>query len=301
VRPLFDDDHEAYRESFQTFLSREGDGDDVFAKAVENGFASMAVPEDRGGAGIDDRRFGVVVTEELALCGRAALGLVFAAHDEAVRRLDVGADRLAAVALGSLEGVAGGMWADDVLFWDGSRLVHFAADAAARTASDEGIGMQGAGFADFSLDGVDLEDVPDDGLVTDLQIGLAVLALAGARHALGLTLEYVADRKAFGVPIASFQNTRYALAAVSAEIETAQAFLDDVVARDRNPARAAAAKLCATEIQARAVDAGLQFHGGYGYMTEYPISLAYADARFLRLYGGTSESLKDTLASALGM
>jgi acyl-CoA dehydrogenase len=301
MRPLFDDEHEAYRESFRSFLAREGDSEDVFAKAVAHGFASMSVPEERGGAGIDDRRFGVVVTEELGLTGRPGLGLVFAAHDEAVRRLERDAGRLAAIAFGSLECVAGGLWADDVLFHDGDRLVAFAAADAERTPSPEGIGMQGAGLADFSIDGTDVEELADDGFAADVQLAVAVLALAGARHALDLTLAYVADRKAFGVPIASFQNTRYALGAVSAEIETAQAFLDDVVVRDRSPARAAAAKLTATEIQARAVDIGLQLHGGYGYMTEYPISLAYADARFLRLYGGSSESLKGILAGALGM
>jgi alkylation response protein AidB-like acyl-CoA dehydrogenase len=302
MRPLFADEHEAYRESFRSFLAREAESDDVFAKAVGHGFASMAVPEERGGAGIDDRRFGVVVAEELALAGLTGLGLVLATHNEAVRWIaDAAAEHLVAFAHGSLDGVVGGMSADVVVWWDGERLVQFDAAAASPTASGAGIGLASAGFADFSVDGVDLMEVPAESWAVDLQLSLAVLALAGARHALALTLEYVADRKAFGVPIASFQNTRYALAAVSAEIESAQAFLDDCVLRDRTPARAAAAKLTATEIQARAVDAGLQLHGGYGYMLEYPISHAYADARFLRLYGGASESLKDTLAGALGM
>ncbi|MEA2170770.1 MAG: acyl-CoA dehydrogenase [Solirubrobacteraceae bacterium] len=303
ARPLFDDDHEAYRESFRSFIAREADGDirTVFAKAAEHGFASMAVPEDRGGAGIEDRRFGAVVAEELGLAGHAGLGLIVATHNEVcVPALGehAQAGRLAAFAIGSTDRVPGGMVADDLVVADGDRVFTFAIED--RTPSEEGFGLTGVGFADIEVpDDVTELDAPT--WAVDQQLAIAVLALAGARHALSLTLGYVADRKAFGVPIASFQNTRYALAAVSAEIEAAQAFLDDCVLRDRTPARAAAAKLTATEIQGRAVDAGLQFHGGYGYMLEYPISSAYADARFLRLHGGTSEALKDVLAGALGM
>ena len=303
MRRIFEDEHATYREAFRQFLKQETTEDvrAVFAKAAEHGFASMAVAEDRGGAGIEDRRFGVIVAEELAHAGCAALGLIMATHnDVCVRALGdrAQADRLVAFAHHRLERVVGGLYADDVVMVaeDGRVTV---APIENRQASEEGLGLAGAGFADLEIGEPTELQAPE--LAVDVQFAIAVLALAGARHALELTLAYVVDRKAFGVPIASFENTRFALAGVSAEIEAAQAFLDDCVLGDRTPARAATAKLVATGLQDRAVDVGVQLHGGYGYMVEYPISLAYADARFLRLYGGADHELKTALAGALGV
>jgi alkylation response protein AidB-like acyl-CoA dehydrogenase len=130
-----------------------------------------------------------------------------------------------------------------------------------------------------------------------------VAAVAGARRALAITIDYVLDRKAFGRPIASFQNTRHVLAGISADIDAAQVFADACVAEraegSLTETRAAALKLHCSELYGATVDAGLQLHGGYGYMMEYPIAHAYADARFWRLAGGTSELLKDRIADAL--
>ncbi|MEU6372566.1 acyl-CoA dehydrogenase family protein [Streptomyces sp. NPDC046909] len=134
---------------------------------------------------------------------------------------------------------------------------------------------------------------------------VAVGSVAQARAALDTTVDYVRERQVFGKPVASFQNTKFELAAVSAEIEAAQAVLDravlELVAGELSGADAARVKLFCTETQARAVDRCLQLFGGYGYMTEYPIARLYADARITRIYAGTSEVMKVIIAKSLGL
>ena len=134
---------------------------------------------------------------------------------------------------------------------------------------------------------------------------VAVGSVAQARAALDATVEYVKERKVFGAPVASFQNTKFELAAVAAEVEAAQAMLDravlELVAGELSGADAAKVKLFCTEVQARAVDRCLQLFGGYGYMLEYPIARLYADARVARIYAGTSEVMKVIIAKSLGL
>ncbi|MET9970536.1 acyl-CoA dehydrogenase family protein, partial [Streptomyces sp. NPDC006356] len=134
---------------------------------------------------------------------------------------------------------------------------------------------------------------------------VAVGSVAQSRAALDTTLDYVRERKVFGSPVASFQNTKFELAAVAAEIEAAQALLDravlELVDGRLSGADAAKVKLFCTEMQARAVDRCLQLFGGYGYMEEYPISRLYADARITRIYAGTSEVMKVIIAKSLGL
>ncbi|NNN28870.1 acyl-CoA dehydrogenase [Streptomyces sp. S3(2020)] len=134
---------------------------------------------------------------------------------------------------------------------------------------------------------------------------VAVGSVAQARAALDTTVDYVRERQVFGRPVASFQNTKFELAAVSAEIEAAQAMLDravlELVVGELSGADAARVKLLCTETQARAVDRCLQLFGGYGYMAEYPISRLYADARITRIYAGTSEVMKVIIAKSLGL
>ncbi|WP_053753666.1 acyl-CoA dehydrogenase family protein [Streptomyces sp. MMG1533] len=134
---------------------------------------------------------------------------------------------------------------------------------------------------------------------------VAVGSVAQARAALDTTIAYVKDREVFGKPLASFQNTKFELAAVAAEIEAAQAMLDravlELVAGDLSGPDAAKVKLFCTEMQARAVDRCLQLFGGYGYMAEYPTSRLYADARITRIYAGTSEVMKVIIAKSLGL
>ncbi|MFF9204068.1 acyl-CoA dehydrogenase family protein [Streptomyces sp. NPDC014986] len=134
---------------------------------------------------------------------------------------------------------------------------------------------------------------------------VAVGSVAQARAALDTTLAYVKERKVFGTAVASFQNTKFELAAVEAELEAAQAVLDravlELVDGRLSGADAAKVKLFCTEVQARAVDRCLQLFGGYGYMLEYPIARLYADARITRIYAGTSEVMKVIIAKSLGL
>jgi long-chain-acyl-CoA dehydrogenase len=135
------------------------------------------------------------------------------------------------------------------------------------------------------------------------RLSIAVSGLAAARAALNWTISYVRERKAFGQSIGSLQNTRFVLAEVATEVDVAQAYIDRCVDAlmidDLTPEDAAKAKWWATELQGRVVDRCLQLHGGYGYMQEYPIARAYADARVTRIYGGATEVMKDLIGKSL--
>jgi len=137
------------------------------------------------------------------------------------------------------------------------------------------------------------------------RLSIAVTGVAAARAALGWTLEHVRERTAFGTPIGSFQNTKFVLAEVKTEVDIAQAYIDQCVrqlnAGELSSADAAQAKYWCTELQQRAVDRCLQLFGGYGFMTEYPIGRAYADARVTTIYGGTTEVMKTIIARSLGL
>jgi alkylation response protein AidB-like acyl-CoA dehydrogenase len=155
------------------------------------------------------------------------------------------------------------------------------------------LGDEGSGFAQLTA------KLPQE------RTSLAISALAEARAALEMTLRYVSERKAFGTTIGSFQNTKFVLAEIATEIDVAQAFVDQCVDRlgegALSAADAAKAKWWCTELQGRAVDRCLQLHGGYGYMSEYPISRAYADARVTRIYGGSTEIMKSVISKSLGL
>jgi long-chain-acyl-CoA dehydrogenase len=137
------------------------------------------------------------------------------------------------------------------------------------------------------------------------RVSIAIAGVAEARAAFEETVQYVKDRKAFGKPISSFQNTKFALAEMITEIDVAQAFVDQCVDRlnekKLSAADASKAKWWSTEMQARVIDRCLQLHGGYGYMSEYSISRRYADARITRIYGGTTEIMKSVVSKSLGL
>lgn len=132
---------------------------------------------------------------------------------------------------------------------------------------------------------------------------VAMLAVASARVALTDTIAYVTGREAFGSRIAAFQDTRFRLAQLRTQIDVAQTFVDRCTvaanAAELTAATAAEAKLFATEMLGRVVDECVQMHGGYGYMWEYPICRAYADARAQRIYAGTSEIMKEIISRDL--
>jgi acyl-CoA dehydrogenase len=137
------------------------------------------------------------------------------------------------------------------------------------------------------------------------RLAIAVGAVASARAALTLTVDYVRERRVFGQPVSQFQNTKFELASVATDIEAAQAFADtalsSLIAGSLSGADAAMVKLLCTETQGRVVDRCLQLFGGYGYITEFPIARLYADARVTRVFGGTSEVMKTIISKSLGL
>jgi acyl-CoA dehydrogenase len=160
-----------------------------------------------------------------------------------------------------------------------------------RISKDEILGRLGGGFGHL------IDELPRERLV------LAVSAVAHAQGAVEKTIEYVTQRKAFGQPIASFQNTRFVLATCKTDIEVHRAFVEKCTRQYAEQAldvpTAAMVKLATTEMEGRVTDACLQLFGGYGYMTEYAISRYWADARIQRIYGGTSEIMKEVIARSM--
>ena len=128
------------------------------------------------------------------------------------------------------------------------------------------------------------------------RLSIALMAIAAAESVLDTTVEYVKERNAFGKPIAAFQNTQFKLAEMATEVTAARVFVDrclELHLRGQlETVTASKAKLLSTELQCRVIDDCVQLHGGYGYMWEYPVARAYADARVQRIYGGTSEVMK---------
>ena len=133
----------------------------------------------------------------------------------------------------------------------------------------------------------------------------AIIVQTTAQVAFDITLEYVKDRKAFGQPIGTFQNSRFKMAEMKAELDAMQCYIDQSVLLLNNGELtaddAAAAKLLTSELEARVVDQCLQLHGGAGYMDEYRICRIYQDARISRIFGGTSEIMKEIIGRSLGL
>ncbi|HEV2982684.1 MAG TPA: acyl-CoA dehydrogenase family protein [Solirubrobacteraceae bacterium] len=186
----------------------------------------------------------------------------------------------------------------------------------ARSRKLQKIGQHAQDTAELAFAGVHvpLENLlGDEGegfiyLVSNLpqeRLSIAASAVAAAEAALGWTLDYVRERRAFGQPIGSFQSSRFALAEASTEVDIARAYIDRCVveldAGTLTPEDAAMAKWWCTDLQGRVVDRCVQLHGGYGYMLEYPIARAYADARVTRIYGGANEIMKEIIGRSLGL
>ena len=137
------------------------------------------------------------------------------------------------------------------------------------------------------------------------RVSIAAAAVAQARAALDWTLDYCRERTAFGKPIGSFQNSRFKLAEIATEVELGQTFIERCVRSldtdELTVEEAAMAKWWCTEMQKRTVDTCVQLHGGYGYMSEYPIANAYLDARITTIYGGTTEIMKEVIGRSLGV
>jgi alkylation response protein AidB-like acyl-CoA dehydrogenase len=377
-RTLFGEEHDALRESFRRFLDKEiapfeeqwrRDGivpREMYRRAGAAGFLAPAVPEEFGGAGVDDFRFNVVLTEESAKCTTMGFGAGIALHnnvalpyilaaatEEQRRRWLPGiasGDLLTALAMtepGAGSDLAGittrAVRTGDAYVVSGAKtfitnginaelyitavrtdpsqphrgisLLMIDGDAPGfeRGRNLEKLGMHSQDTAELFFDDV---IVPVENLLgkegegffqmtshlAQERLSIAVSAIAQARAALELTLDYVRERQAFGRPIGTFQNSRFSIAEMRTELEIGQVFVDrcvmDHVAGGLSPEHAAMAKWWCTEMQGRVVDQCVQLHGGYGYMLEYPITQYYADARITRIFGGSTEIMKEIIGKA---
>ena len=137
------------------------------------------------------------------------------------------------------------------------------------------------------------------------RLQIAITAISSAQAAIEWTTAYVKERKVFGQPVGNYQNTRYKLAEMQTEVQVAQVFLDkctELLMVDKlDTATASMAKYWTTDLQCKVMDECVQLHGGYGYMWEYPIARAYADARVQRIYGGTNEIMKEVISRSMGL
>jgi alkylation response protein AidB-like acyl-CoA dehydrogenase len=137
------------------------------------------------------------------------------------------------------------------------------------------------------------------------RISIAAIAVAACEHVLDLCLAYAKEREAFGRPIGQFQHNRFVLAEMATETHIARVFVNDCILKLNagavDTSLASMAKWWTTELQKKMVDQGVQLHGGYGYMMEYPIAQAYVDSRIQTIYGGTTEIQKEIIGRMLGI
>lgn len=155
------------------------------------------------------------------------------------------------------------------------------------------LGEEGGGFIAL------MENLPQE------RISIAAIAVAAIEHILELCLDYAKERQAFGKPIGAFQHNRFLLAEMATEAHIARVFVNDCVERlnagTADTSLASMAKWWTTELQTKFADRGVQLFGGYGYMTEYPISKAFTDSRIQTIYGGTTEIQKEIIGRMLGV
>jgi alkylation response protein AidB-like acyl-CoA dehydrogenase len=155
------------------------------------------------------------------------------------------------------------------------------------------LGNEGDGFALL------VKNLPQE------RISVGMAGVAHSRAMLGWTLEYAKERTAFGQPIGQFQNSRFKLAEMETEVTIAESFIDRCIMALNSgtllPEEASMAKWWCTELQGRVANACVQLHGGYGYMKEYPIARAYADARISTIYAGTTEIMKEIIGRSMGV
>lgn len=311
---------------------------EVLRSFAEQGFLAIVAPEDLGGGGIEDPRFTAVLVEEVAAAGALGLALSIAVHsgvclpfvlahaddgqrDGWVSSLADGEVVASVAGLGravepddadvELAGVVSGSAADLFLVGageDGVAVVSGADVTVKRSPVEDALGARESGQADLVVAAVP-SALPGDGLAAilrrDLDLWVGVVAVASARASLDLTVAYVHERKVFGRPLAELENTRHALAAVGVRLELAQlavdAALTAAVDGSLTSGQAALARTAAVETCLVAADEGMQLHGGYGYMREYPIAHAFADARALQRVAASFSDAREAMASTLGL
>ena len=195
-------------------------------------------------------------------------------------------------------------------------LVEDGMEGFARGRNLKKLGLESQDTAELFFDNV---KVPKDNVLGDPRDGFRIMMMnlaeerligavgfaARAERAFEVTMEYILERRAFGRPIGTFQNSRFKMASLRTELDAAWA-LTDHCAREHLAGRlsaemAAEAKLFTSEVEGRVVDECLQLHGGAGYMDEYEISRLYRDARISRIYAGTSEIMREIIGRGLGL
>ncbi|MGW1410816.1 acyl-CoA dehydrogenase family protein [Streptomyces sp. NPDC002403] len=383
-RTVFNEDHEAFRETIRAFIEAEvapvydewfAAGQvprDFYYKLAELGIFGIEVPEEFGGAGVESFKFEAIISEE---CARAAVNFggsgvhvllclpyikAYATEEQKKRWLPdfVTGKAMYAIAMtepgtgsdlagmkttaklsedgthyilnGAKTFITGGVHADRVIVCartDAPRADdrrHGISLLVVDTKSEgysvgrklDKLGLRTSDTAELAF--VDVK-VPVEDLLGEEnkgfsylgqnlpqeRLGIAVGAYAQAKAAVRFAQQYVSERTVFGKTVASFQNTKFELAACQAEVDAAEAVCDRAIeahdAGELTAAEAASAKLFCTEVAHRVIDRCLQLHGGYGYMNEYPIARLYADNRVNRIYGGTSEVMKSIIAKSMGL
>ncbi|MCM2392144.1 acyl-CoA dehydrogenase family protein [Streptomyces albipurpureus] len=383
-RSVYNEDHEAFRETVRAFIEAEvvpvydewyaaGQAPrDFYYKLGELGIFGIEVPEEYGGAGEGSFKWQAVITEESARAGVSFGGsgvhvalclpylLGYATDEQKKRWLPdfVSGAAMYAIAMtepgtgsdlagmkttaklsedgthyvlnGSKTFITGGVHADRMIVCartspatpedrrHGISLFVVDTKAEGYTVGRklDKLGLKTSdtaelAFTDVRIPAEDLLGEEDKGFsylgqnLPQERLAIAVGAYAQASAAIRFTQSYVTDRTVFGKTVASFQNTKFELAACKAEVDAAEAVVDRALeahdAGELSAAEAASAKLFCTEVAHRVIDKCLQLHGGYGYMNEYPIARLYADNRVNRIYGGTSEVMKSIIAKSMGL
>ncbi|MFC7341021.1 acyl-CoA dehydrogenase family protein [Saccharopolyspora griseoalba] len=161
-----------------------------------------------------------------------------------------------------------------------------------RVPAENLLGEEGQGFIYL------MQNLPQE------RLSIAIASAATAEKVLGFTKDYCRERTAFGRPIGKFQNTRFELAEMATEVEIGRVFTDRCVQEhvrgELDIEHAAMAKWWLSELNKRVVDRCLQLHGGFGYMTEYPVAKAFLDSRVQTIYGGTTEIMKEIIGRSMG-
>lgn len=160
-----------------------------------------------------------------------------------------------------------------------------------RVPQSNRLGMEGMGFVAL------MKELAWERLI------IAITSVAGAEAAMKHTLEYTRGRKVFGKPVSHYQNTRFKLAEMKAELSIARVFVDKCIEltlqNKLGVDDAATAKYWTSDLMNKVIDECVQLHGGYGYMLEYPVARAWIDARAQRIYGGTNEIMKELIARTM--
>jgi long-chain-acyl-CoA dehydrogenase len=379
-RTIFNEDHDAFRESCRTFVDRtlrphqekhianHELGREVWLELGRQGLLGLNVPEEYGGAGVDDVRFSLILAEELSRLAFAYSSCV-GIHTNCIAPylVDLGTEEqkqrwlpkfctgelITALAMteasggsdlaalktravpdgrdwilnGSKTFITNGASADLVLVAartsrdKGAKGITLLAVEADMAGFERGRKLDKVGLPEADTSELYFEDVRvpaanvigevDHGFVYMMQrlvaerIGSAVSNIAHARQILDETLVYAKERKAFGTAVGSFQANKFTLAELQTLAEVTQAFVDQCVLEAAHgtltAVDAAKAKWWSAQAQNDILDACLQLWGGYGYMNEYRVARAWADARASKIWAGSNEIMKELIGRDLGL